>query len=174
MMRGFVSLALMVLCAGAAVAQSGATDKASGKPGVTEAATDHLRLRYVNVLTAGADGSVALTVEIVPRDGMHVYAPGADDYQIVTMTIGEQRGIRARPLSYPPSEIYHFEPLNERIPVFQKPFKLTLDVRIESAAKAAAAQKSSIGISGRLEYQACDDKVCFAPVSVPLAWTVLR
>jgi hypothetical protein len=103
---------------------------------------------------------------------MHVYAPGADDYRIVTMTLAEQPDIRPRPLSYPPSEIYHFEPLNERIPVYQKPFKLALEADIEGEARTAPAMRKPIKISGRLEYQACDDKVCFAPASVPLSWTV--
>ena len=32
------------------------------------------------------------------------------------------------PLRYPPSEIYNFVPLNERVPVYQKPFTLLMDV----------------------------------------------
>jgi len=27
-------------------------------------------------------------------------------------------------------------------------------------------------ITGTLEYQACDDKLCYNPTSVPLSWTV--
>jgi hypothetical protein len=27
-------------------------------------------------------------------------------------------------------------------------------------------------IAGTLQYQACDDKVCFTPQSVPLTWTL--
>jgi len=157
----------------APAAQSDSSAKARGKLAVTEATTDHLRISYANTVTAASDGSVTFTLEIAPRGGMHVYAPGADDYQVITMTLAEPRGIRARPLSYPPSEIYHFEPLNERIPVYQKPFKMTLGARVEEAA-AGAEKGASIKVSGRLDYQACDDKVCFAPVSVPLSWTVLQ
>ena len=29
-----------------------------------------------------------------------------------------------------------------------------------------------MAISGMLNYQACDDKVCFNPQSVPLSWTI--
>jgi len=173
-MRAVVCLALTIAAVAGAAAQSGSGGKTPTKAEVTEATTDHLRIRYLNRLTSDADGSVALTLEIAPRPGMHVYAPGADDYQIITMAIEEQRGIVPRPLSYPPSEIYHFVPLNERIPVYQKPFKLTLGARVESAAGVKAGTGSSVKVSGRLDYQACDDKVCFAPVSVPLSWTVLR
>ena len=172
MIRVVVCVAFAMAVAGAPAAQSGPGTRTPGKTAITDVATDHLRIRYVNQLTASSDGSIALTVEIAPRPRMHVYAPGAGDYQVVTMTLAEQPGVRPRPLSYPPSEIYHFEPLNEHIPVYQKPFKLALHADIESRAAPASAARKSIKISGRLEYQACDDKVCFAPASVPLSWTV--
>ena len=39
-------------------------------------------------------------------------------------------------------------------------------------AQAAFRGKESISIEGSFDYQACDDKVCFNPVSVPLTWTM--
>jgi hypothetical protein len=27
-------------------------------------------------------------------------------------------------------------------------------------------------VTGTLSYQACDDKICFNPVTVPLSWTL--
>jgi hypothetical protein len=75
---------------------------------------------------------------------------------------------------YPASEIYLFEPLNERIPVFQKPFTLTREVTLDTRPQAQAAfrGKPSLTLTGTLDYQACDDKLCFNPVSVPLSWTL--
>jgi DsbC/DsbD-like thiol-disulfide interchange protein len=160
------------MAAAAPAAQPGPGTKA-GKTAITEVATDHMRIRYLNQLTVPPAGSIALVLEIAPRPGMHVYAPGAADYQVITFSLAEQPGIRPRPLSYPPSEIYHFEPLNERIPVYQKPFELRLGADIERTAGIADMRKNR-KISGHLEYQACDDKVCFAPVVVPLSWTVLE
>jgi hypothetical protein len=32
--------------------------------------------------------------------------------------------------------------------------------------------RTTLTISGTFEYQACDDKVCFAPQSIPLNWTI--
>ena len=139
--------------------------KPAGKPKVTQISTDHLRIRYGNELLRKTDGALSFVVEIEPRPGMHVYAPGADDYRIISLEIDEQSVLRLRPLQYPASEIYHFVPLNERIPVYQKPFALKLDATAQTSGEELA-------VTGRLEYQACDDKVCFAPVSVPLAWTV--
>ena len=32
-------------------------------------------------------------------------------------------------------------------------------------------ERTSITVSGTLDYQACDDKVCYNPASVPVSWT---
>lgn len=139
--------------------------KPSDKPKATVISTDHLRIRYASQVTAQPDGSVSFVVEMEPRRGMHVYAPGAGDYQVITLAIDDTSRARSRPLKYPASEIYLFQPLNEKIPVYQKPFTMTLDAVVPKAAEP-------LSVTGRLDYQACDDKVCFAPVSVPLRWIV--
>ena len=70
-------------------------------------------------------------------------------------------------LTYPDSEIYYFEPLDERVPVFQEPFRLLQEVVLENQPDG-----DSVTVTGTLEYQACDDKICYNPVSVPLSWTM--
>jgi hypothetical protein len=54
---------------------------------------------------------------------MHVYAPGATGYRVIGLTIADQPFIRVTPATYPASEIYHFEPLDERVPVYTQPFR---------------------------------------------------
>lgn len=137
--------------------------------------TDHLRIRvYPSEPAIAPGGRLSLIVEIEPGERMHVYAPGADDYRIVTLTVAAQPGLILAPVQYPPSEIYVFEPLDERIPVYQKPFKLVQEVmlRPRSDAQAVAGERRSLRVTGTLDYQACDDKICFNPVSVPLVWTI--
>jgi hypothetical protein len=146
--------------------------KASATARVTDVSTDHLRIRYDNEVLRRSDGSVSLVLEIVPRPRMHVYAPGADNYQVISLVLTAQPGVRARPITYPQSEIYFFEPLKERIPVYQKPFKLAAEVVVD--VRSGPEPPKAMKITGHLDYQACDDKICFAPVSVPLAWTILR
>jgi hypothetical protein len=67
-----------------------------------------------------------------------------------------------------------FKPLNERVPVYLKPFTLVQEVVLEGAPQAQAALRGKDGVtlSGTLAYQACDDRVCFNPVSIPLSWKV--
>lgn len=64
--------------------------------------------------------------------------------------------------------------MNEHVAVYQKPFRLVQDVMIDPSPQRMAALKdvTSLTITATLDYQACDDKVCFIPQSVPLSWTV--
>jgi hypothetical protein len=145
------------------------------RAGAADIWTDHLKLRTYPSQAAIAPGRrVSLIVEIEPARRMHVYAPGADDYRIITLTVAAQPFVRLAPVQYPASEIYVFEPLNERIPVYQKPFKLIQDVTLDRRTEAQAAfrGKPSLTLTGALDYQACDDKICFNPVSIPLSWTL--
>lgn len=119
-------------------------------------------------------GRVSLAIEVTPRRGMHVYAPGKHDYQVVRFTLDTRPWLASQPLKYPPSEIYHFVPLDERIETYIKPFTLEQELTIlatPEARKALAGQKA-VTVSGTLEYQACDDKICYAPAKVLLTFTV--
>ena len=119
---------------------------------------------------------LTLALDIDPKPGMHVYAPGADDlgYQVVGLTISPEPFVQLLPLQYPSSEIYHFEPLDERVPVYQKPFTLIQEVVIEATEEAEEALHGVdvVSLTGRLDYQACDAEICFEPVSIPLSWTL--
>ncbi len=143
-------------------------------------AATKINATHVDVTTYASDTSIAagnrfsLALQVAPHNGVHVYAPGASGYRVVGVTLKPHPFVRVLPVVYPKSEIYFFKPLNERVPVFQKPFTLTQELVLEgtSAAQAALRGRESLTIEGSLDYQACDDKVCFNPVSVPLTWTM--
>jgi hypothetical protein len=142
---------------------------------VTPIWTDHLKVTTYPADAVAAPGDrTSLVIEIQPGEGMHVYAPGAEGYKVIALTVTPQPFVRVVPLQYPASEIYFFAPLNERVPVYQRPFtlrqELVLDDRPE--ARAAFRGRPSLTVTGMLSYQACDDKICFNPVTVPLTWTV--
>ena len=135
---------------------------------------------HVDVTTYPSDPGIApgnrftLVFEITPKPGLHVYAPGASSYQVVRANISPPPFVRTLPPRYPTSEIYHFVPLNERVPVYRKPFTLVQEVILDGGLEAQKVLRGqeSLTITGALEYQACDDKICYNPVSVPLSWTV--
>lgn len=139
------------------------------------ASTAHLDVKGAAADAAVAPGSrTTLVFDITPRRGIHVYAPGKHTYQVVRVVLDPQPWLRAHPIQYPASEIYYFKPLDERVEVYQKPFRLIQDVTFLATPEAQKllAAMPQVTLTGRLEYQACDDKVCFAPASVPMSWAL--
>ena len=139
-----------------------------------ETTTAHLRVRSYASDDALVPGRhVSLVADISPNAGIHVYAPGATGYRVVALAVDDAAGLTVRETGYPASEPYVFAPLNETVPVFKTPFRLTRDVVFQRLPPASPGANggSSITVTGRLEYQACDDRTCFNPVSVPLTWT---
>ena len=141
-----------------------------------EGTTAHLKFTaYASdpAITVGTRFSVALEIE--PKPGMHLYAPGAEElgYRVTGLSLAPTPHVRFEPVEYPPSEIYHFEPLDERVPVYQAPFTLLQEAVVSGApgTEEALAEVDAVTLSGALDYQACDDRLCFDPVSVPLSFT---
>ena len=125
-------------------------------------------------VTIGSRFSVAIEVE--PNPHIHVYAPGAEamGYQVVSLNLAPVPHVWFEPVQFPASEIYYFEPLDERVPVYQGPFTLLQEVLVEGTREAARAlrQLDALTLGGTFEFQACDDEVCFVPVSVPISFTL--
>lgn len=134
----------------------------------------------LDITTYPADAVVApgnrtaLVVSVAPHARIHVYAPGASGYRPVKLTIAPDPLVRVLPIQFPPSQVYFFKPLNERVPVYQTPFTLAQEIVLEVTpeAEVAFAKKNELKLTGTFEYQACDDKVCFNPATVALSWTL--
>ena len=142
-----------------------------------EGSTAHLKLyAYPSNpnITVGTRFSIA--VEIEPNPDIHVYAPGAETmgYRVVSLNFRPVPHIRFEPMEFPESEIYYFEPLDERVPAYQSPFTLLQEVLVSGlpGVEEALAQLDALTLTGTFDYQACDDELCFEPVSVPLSFTL--
>jgi peroxiredoxin len=129
---------------------------------------------YATDNTVAPGTQLSVVVDVRPARGVHIYAPGVTGYQPISLSVQPQPGLVIRTGHYPPSEDYHFKPLNEHVHVYQRPFRIVQDLVIDASPQAEAALKSatSLTIKGTLNYQACDARVCFAPQTVPLTWSV--
>jgi DsbC/DsbD-like thiol-disulfide interchange protein len=112
-----------------------------------------------------AGARLSLFVDVTPKPGIHVYAPGSNDYIPITVKLSPEAPLKAGKVVYPKSELMTFA--DEKVPVFQKPFRLTQDVTLDKSLKPGPTV-----ITGTVNYQACDDRVCYAPESAPVTWTV--
>ncbi len=142
----------------------------------TRLSTDHLEaLVYPTDRTVAPGNRFSLVVDVTPEPGMHVYAPGGHTYQVISLRIDAPEFVRSHEVSYPASEIYHFEPLDERVEVYERPFQLVQEVTIPMTREIgalAAEPGATLTIDGALEYQACDDAICYTPVELPVSWTL--
>jgi hypothetical protein len=140
-----------------------------------KASTAHVSIAASISDSAAAPGErLSIVADVVPARTMHVYAPGKHSYQVVRLEIDAQPWLKIHPTVYPPSTIYHFKPLDERVEVFTRPFRLRRDITLLATPEAQKllANMTSATISGALEYQACDDRVCFNPARVPVTFTI--
>ena len=139
--------------------------------------TAHLKLTaYPSNPSVTVGSRFSIAVEVEPNPDIHVYAPGAETmgYRVVSLNLVPVPHVRFEAVEFPASEIYYFQPLDERVPVYQSPFTLLQEAILSASAEAeeAMAQLDALTLSGTLDYQACDDLLCFEPVSVPLSFTL--
>lgn len=173
MMRNvFLVLAVAVL---APASLAGQQNPFASPAGALRNDTMHLTVHSsisTSVVTPGQ--KVSITFDVTPKRNMHVYAPGKHDYQVIIVKVDPQPWLRVLPTTYPPSEIYHFKELDERVESYGKPFKLVQDVTVldTPAAKKALAAGGELVVTAQLQYQACDDRVCYAPARVPVRFPV--
>jgi hypothetical protein len=141
----------------------------------TKVSTAHLDITTYPSDSAIAPGNrITLAADVTPHRGIHVYAPGASSYRVVGLSVEPQPLLTLLPTRFPPSQMYFFKPLNERVPVYEKPFTLLEDIELEGTPQAQAALRGrdALTLRGAFDYQACDDKLCFNPESVPLTWAL--
>jgi len=140
----------------------------------TKISTAHLDVSTYPSDSAIAPGNrITLAFDVTPHRGLHVYAPGASGYRVVAVRLESEPFVKLLPARYPASRIYFFKPLNERVPVYDTAFTLLQDIELEGTQQAQTALrgKDSLTVHATLDYQACDDKICFNPESLPVSWT---
>jgi DsbC/DsbD-like thiol-disulfide interchange protein len=127
----------------------------------------HLALTTTSSAASAPAGSeVSLYVDVTPNRGIHVYAPGAKDFLPIALKLDAGSGVTPGGLAYPKSQTLDFE--GQKIPVYDKPFRLAQRVTLDRSLKKG----ETITVTGTVNYQACDDKVCFIPAKAPVSWKI--
>ena len=116
--------------------------------------------------TATAGSQVSLYVDVTPNPGIHVYAPGAKDYLPIALKMDATAGVAVGALTYPKSQTLMFD--GQKIPVYDKSFRLAQRVTLDRSLKAG----ETVTLTGTINYQACNDAVCFIPATAPVRWTI--
>ena len=158
------------ICVGLVLALGAATQAAPP----TE--TKHLTVTASAPLIPAAPGTrVSLALDVTPKPTMHVYAPRQKDYVPISLAIEANPAITASVVQFPKPETLRQEDLDETQLIYSKPFRIVQDVTI-AGTRAVLDRAKTVGatltVKGTLKYQACDNVICYVPVSVPVAWTI--
>ncbi|MEZ5355851.1 MAG: protein-disulfide reductase DsbD family protein [Bryobacteraceae bacterium] len=140
---------------------------------VTEHQTPHLTVRTsVSNPSVYAGSRLTLMATIALPEKMHVYAPGVDKpYIPIDWTIAESPAYTAFPVEYPQSRKLELKAIGETALVYEGKVALVRDIKIAQFRDAEkAAKNGKLTIEGGFKYQACDDRICYAPQTVPLRW----
>ncbi len=110
---------------------------------------------------------IALIVDVDLQPGMHVYAPGVENYIPIDWKMEDAAMAAVHAPVFPRSEKLYLKAIDETVPAFRNHFRLTRDITIKSPADVSG----HFALDGALRYQACDDRVCYIPQTLRLQWT---
>ena len=117
-------------------------------------------------LTPGA--TARLIVEVTPKPGKRVYATGATDFQPVALVVTPHAAITAGTPVYPPAELDANSGSPTPVPVYRRTFRIVQPIRVARTAKAG----QTLTLGAAVNYQACDDRLCYPSTSIPVVWSV--
>jgi hypothetical protein len=134
----------------------------------------HLQLALEQSDRTGVPGTrITLAAAVRLPAEVHVYAPGAHGYKPIKLVIDPMPEMDLKPVIYPQSKALFLPAINERVPAFEGNFRISQDVKVSSGMDFAGSlgkDGKTLTITGKLEYQACDQTKCYMPTSVPVKW----
>ena len=123
------------------------------------------------VVRGGQRVALVLDVELKPK--MHVYAPGVEGYIPIAWKMKESPAFAVHDVTLPPSKMLRLPAINETVPVYQGKFRIERDITIaaEGKVKPLVDGDGQFAVEGTLQYQACDDRMCYVPQELNVGWT---
>ena len=129
--------------------------------------TKHLTVATSAEARAVVPGSrVSLWIDVTPKPAMHVYAPEQKDFIPISLRLESRSGVTSHTARFPAPETMVSPATQDRQRIYSKPFRIVQEVTVGAAARG------TVTVKGALKYQACDDSICYAPVTIPVAWTL--
>jgi thioredoxin:protein disulfide reductase len=116
---------------------------------------------------AGSPARVALAVTL--PEGLHVQSDQPRDPSLIptVLTIDAPEGVTVTELVFPHPTDFTQEGQPQPLAVFERDFVLGAELAI-----AGSVPPGDLKIPARLRYQACNDKVCFRPITAATEWTL--
>jgi peroxiredoxin len=147
-----------------------------GTAGVLENTVENTQLKltyYASDATLAPGHRAALVLEIDLKPKMHLYAPGVQHYIPIDWQMAGSKAWAAFPAVYPASKTLNLPAIKETVPVYTDHIRIVRDVAVglEPEIMPSLAADRTLSVQGSFRYQACDDKECYLPKTIPLNWT---
>ena len=139
-------------------------------------AAPHIQLAGSQSDSIGAPGSqISLSADVKLPAGIHVYAPGAQGYRLTELKVQPSPDFTLGASAYPKSKSLFLPAIKETVPVYEGGFRVTQDIGIAFSPafmNSLGADGKTVEIQGQFNYQACDERICYFPESIPMKWQV--
>ena len=115
----------------------------------------------------GGRARAALLVRL--PEALHVQSNAPRDASLIptVLTITPPDGVRVSELVFPKATDLEQAGQSQPLAVFDHEFAIGVQIEVASGTRPGA-----IDLPGELRYQACDDKLCYPPVTTPVRWTL--
>ena len=116
-----------------------------------------------------AGGKVEAALSITVKQGVHVQAnPASETYLIPTkLELTAVNDITPGKPAYPKGKELKLDASSPPLAVYDGTFQIKVPLEAKSSAKPG-----KYTLSGKLSYQACDDRMCLPPTSTPVKLNV--
>ena len=114
-------------------------------------------------VTKGQTAQLTVTAKI--KKGFHIQAnPAADEFLIPTiLDVQASEGIMPGKPVYPPGRAYRLKGSTEDLLTYEDEVTIRLPIKVMGFASAG-----NVRLTGKLNFQPCDDRKCLFPRSVPV------
>ena len=119
--------------------------------------------------TAAPGAALLLWADVTPKRNIHVYAPGAKDVTAVSLVTTPNTRVTFGTVQIPRGRMMTTIGTTEPTPVFVERFRVVQPVTIARSVPSG----STVSVSAALNYQACDDRLCYPTATVPVVWTIV-
>jgi thiol:disulfide interchange protein len=116
-----------------------------------------------------AGTTVRAALRVTVPEGFHVQSNRPRDPLLIPteVTVEAPAGVQLSELVFPEASEFKQEGLPEPLLVFEREFTIGVAFRL-----AADVPVGDVNVPARLRYQACDDKMCYAPGTVQTSWAL--
>lgn len=116
-----------------------------------------------------AGGRVRAAVLVRVPQGFHLQSNAPRDPSLIAtrLTVDVPDGVRALEVVFPEATDFTLAGQVDPLAVFEHEFPIGIEFEVDRGVAPGP-----VDVPGRLRYQACDDKLCFAPTTLDLRWTL--